>query len=328
MNRGLIDGGGRAVLWHNFYGSEHVSEEEVVATFEENAALLAARKNGNVLYHEILSFSAGHAAEGDALYRMVADVGQEYLRERAPDQLAYGVVHLDTGYIHLHLMLSANPVGRSERVRLSKEAFSEAQKKVERFTLERYKELGQTCIYDRERPLERLKTDVHEQAMKIRTGLPSRKEHLKASLHQLLEGAESIMELAELAKAAGFTFYQRGKSAGVIVREPGGRERKHRLSTLGVQEHYAATHARFSGRSQEQSRAPETCEAKSGKAASALQKEIKGLLRDDGEGPHLRSGDVAESVHREQTLRETLEKSRSRDSTRMPDDKERVDRGR
>ena len=245
MNRGIENGEGRSVLWHNFYGSERMSEEEIQRSFEENSKLLQDRKNGNILYHEILSFSAGHKARGDELYRMVADIGQEYLRERAPDQLGYGVVHLDTDHIHLHLMLSANPAGRSERVRLSKADFADVQKRIERFTLERYQALAQTRVYDRDRPKERLKTEMHEQAMKARTGKPSRKEEIKAKLHQIFERAESAGELARLLAAAGLAFYARGKSVGIIVQEPDGTERKHRLSTLGLLDHYDRINARL-----------------------------------------------------------------------------------
>ena len=245
MNRGIENGEGRSVLWHNFYGSDRMSEEEIRRSFEENAKLLQERKNGNILYHEILSFSAGHQARGDELYRMVADIGQEYLRERAPDQLGYGVMHLDTDHIHLHLMLSANPVGRSERVRLSKADFAEVQKRIERFTLERYQALAQTRVYDRDRPKERIKTDTHEQAMRARTGKPSRKEEIKAKLHQLFERARSADELARCLAAEGIAFYARGKSVGIIVQEPDGTERKHRLSTLGLLEHYDQTNARL-----------------------------------------------------------------------------------
>ena len=245
MNRGIEDGEGRAVLWHNFYGGDRTPEDQLLREFEGNAELLQARKNGNVLYHEILSFSAGHQARGDALYRMVADIGQEYLRERAPDQLRYGVVHLDTDHIHLHLMLSANPAGRSERARLSKADFADIQKRVERFTLDRYQELAQTPIYGRERPRERLKTDTHEQAMKARTGKPSQKEAIKAKLHQMFERAASIEELARFMASESLAFYSRGKSIGVIFRDQDGTERKHRLSTLGLEAHYERTNAQL-----------------------------------------------------------------------------------
>lgn len=245
MNRGIEDGEGCAILWHNFYGGERSTEAEILQEFEGNSKLLQERKNGNVLYHEILSFSAGHQAQGDDLYRMVADIGQEYLRERAPHQLGYGVVHLDTDHIHLHLMISANPAGRSERVRLSKSDFSEIQKRIERFTLDRYQELSQTQVYDKEKSQEKLKTQVHEQAMKARTGQPSQKEQIKTKLHQVFERATTIEELGKLLSAEGLSLYTRGKSVGVVAREADGTERKHRLSTLGVVEHYEQTNARL-----------------------------------------------------------------------------------
>lgn len=247
MTRGIEDEEGRAVLWHNFFGHEGIAESEILDTFESNATELRDRKNGNVLYHEMLSFSAGHTLSGETLYRAVADVGQEYLRERAPNQLGYGVIHLDTDHIHLHLLLSANEVGKSPRVRLSKKDFSDIQKRVERFTLERYPELGQSLVYDRGNQVtrEKLKTQVHEQAMKSRTGGRSRKEDLKSALHQVFERAQSRDELQTLADALGVQFYTRGKSVGVMVHDPDGTERRHRLSTLGLMEHYQMTEGRL-----------------------------------------------------------------------------------
>ena len=245
MNRGIDDDEGRAVLWHNFYGSEKTREDEVIKEFERNGALLQERSNGNVLYHEILSFSRGHKLGDEDLFRMVADIGQEYLNHRAPDQLGYGVIHRDTDHLHLHLMVSANRVGKPDRVRLSKKKFATTQQTIERFALERYPELAQTKIYGRERPREKLKTEVHEQAMKARTQTPSRKEALKAKLHQLFETAQSLDELGRLLTREGLRLYQRGNTIGVVVPEKLGVDRKHRLATLGVLAHYEATQQRL-----------------------------------------------------------------------------------
>ena len=88
MNRGIQEEDGKAVLWHNFYGTERTREEEIIREFETNSKLLKERANGNVLYHEILSFSRGHKLREDEISRIVADIGQEYLNERARDQLA------------------------------------------------------------------------------------------------------------------------------------------------------------------------------------------------------------------------------------------------
>lgn len=81
--------------------------------------------------------------------------------------------------------------------------------------------------------------------MKARTGKPSQKEALKAKLHQIFARATSIQELAKLMEGEGIAFYARGKSVGVIVRDLDGTERRHRLSTLGVVDHYEATNARL-----------------------------------------------------------------------------------
>ena len=245
MNRGIETEEGRAVLWHNFYGSDRTREDEIIQEFENNAQLLRERVNGNVLYHEILSFSPGHKLHEDEISRIVADIGQEYLNERARDQLAYGVIHQDTNHIHLHLMISANQIGKPDRVRLSKKEFSEVQKRIERIAIERYPELAQTKIYDRDRPREKLKTDVSEQAMKIRTKEPSRKELLKNKIHQLFERASSFEDLGRSSAIEGLRFYQRGKTIGVVVTEKDGTERKHRLSSLGVEEHYVSTNTRL-----------------------------------------------------------------------------------
>jgi hypothetical protein len=230
-----------SVLWHGFYGHAGMSQADIVHEFQANAALLKERKNGNVLYHEILSFSAGYRLRGEALSRAVSDIGQEYLRQRAANQMAFGAIHMDTDHIHLHLMISANEVGKRDRVRLSKKDFADIQKAVEAYTLAHYPELAQTRVYDKARESERLKTEVNEQAMKARTGAQSRKEALKAQLHQLFERAQSPQELEALLRAEGMTPYTRGKNQGVVLRDAKGQERKHRFSTLGLETHYLAT---------------------------------------------------------------------------------------
>jgi hypothetical protein len=123
---------------------------------------------------------------------------------RAPKQLAYGVIHRETDHLHLHLMISANEVERRNREWLTKAEFATVQKELEAYVLARYPELGQTLIYGREgQSKERLKTQAHEQAMKSRTGTQSRKEALKNQLHQLFERAQSADDLKRLLESGG-----------------------------------------------------------------------------------------------------------------------------
>lgn len=245
-----------SVLWHGFYGHAGMSNADIVHEFQMNAKRLKERKNGNILYHEMLSFSTGYKLEGQALTRAIADIGQEYLRLRASKQMAFGAVHFDTDHIHLHLLLSANEVGKPNRVRLAKKDFSDIQKAVEAYTLAHYPELSQTRVYDKDpsqkKSKERLKTQAHEQAMKARTGTMSRKEALKNRMHQFFEQAQSVEELKRLFEKEGVNLYTRGKSVGILFKEPDGQERRHRLSTLGLEEHYRATNARLEGMSKTQ----------------------------------------------------------------------------
>ena len=293
MNRDIDTGDGVAVLWHNFYGDRETATEEVIERFEANARLLRERKNGNVLYHEIVSFERGYQLDQETLARIAADIGHEYLRQRGADQLGYGVIHLDTDHCHLHLMISANRVDSPDRVRLSKAQFADVQKSVERYVREHYPELRQRVIYDKgpergqEPPgggtppepgdgrgnaasQERVRMSNREQAMHIHRGATSNKLDLAQRMHQLFERARSAEELAVLLKADNIRLYQRGKTPGLIITEPDGTERKHRLATLGLLPHYEATNARLQA-VQGQGRGAASHEAASLHRASAFR---------------------------------------------------------
>lgn len=230
------------VLYHNFYGHDRMRSEEIVREFRRNADNLSRRKNGNALYHEILSLKPGKAIDRETARRVMSDIGSEYLRRRASDQLAFGVVHRDTDHVHLHLCISSNGVGRCERERLSKREFSEIQKELESLVIERYPELGQTRVYDKSSSKEKVKTTSREQAAKTRTAGESRKETLARKIHAMLEMARSKEELDRAFEREGLKLYVRGKGFGVVDRDG----KKHRFSTLGTDLHFSAAVERFS----------------------------------------------------------------------------------
>lgn len=232
---------GDRVLFHNFFGHDRIRREEIVREFEENAGRLPKRRNGNALYHEILSFSAGHSVGREEARRILSDVGYEYLKLRAPGQLAYGTLHRDTDHLHLHLCVSANELGKPKRVRLTKREFSEIQKTLENLVRDRYPELNQERVYTKERGRDCVKTASREQAYKDRTGSASRKEGMAGLVHGLLEYARSRDELEALLAGHGFQLYARGKTVGLEA--PDGK--KHRLKTLGLDLHYSAALERF-----------------------------------------------------------------------------------
>lgn len=241
---------GEAAFSHNLCTGIHGRRDDIIREFEQNAARLRERKNGNALYHEVISLEAGAEIARESMVRILSEIGMEYVSRRAPLQMAFGMVHTDSKHVHLHMCISANDVGKPRRERLSKGAFSDIQKEMDALVRERWAELGQSQIYGRERSAERLKTTSAEQEMKRRRGEPSRKEDVKARVRGAFQTAGSAEELLSLLRAGGLEFYQRGKTAGVIDQETG---RRHRLSTLGVEAHYTETVARLfgSGRSAE-----------------------------------------------------------------------------
>lgn len=288
MERGTAE----VAFSHNLCSNPYGRRDDIIREFERNAEFLRARKNGNALYHEVISLQAGGDMSRDAACEALSEIGREYLYRRAPRQMALGMVHSDGPYLHLHICMSANAVGQSKRERLSRQEFAQVQKSVEDLVLVRWTGLGQGRVYSqvKERAADRLKNTAAEQEMRRRRGEPTRKEAVKAQVHGALERAASPDELVRLLGEAGLDLYQRGKTIGIVDRETG---RRHRLSTLGVEPHYAQTVARLTGRRADPHREDRAAAATTMKAAEAL--------RDEERNSGLHAANTARAGERERT---------------------------
>src|SRR5262249_36475067 len=110
---------GTAILQNFRTTSEDL--RKIHSEFLENFHLLPHRKNGNVLYHEILSFSD---LDRELITpSILEDLTRHYLSLRAPYALAYAKAHFNTGCPHVHLVISANDLGNTHRHRLTKAQF-------------------------------------------------------------------------------------------------------------------------------------------------------------------------------------------------------------
>ncbi len=228
-------------IGHNLYTHDRSTEQELIAEFEQNALHLPKRKNGNYLYHEVISFETNELSK-EVMDEIIIEIGELYLSERAPSQLAYGVIHRDTDKPHIHFCISANDLGEEKRKRLTKAKFAQVQKNLEHYVQEKFPELGDRLIYDKARDNEKSKTTSREQELKKRTGRASKKDLLKNKLHGLFELANSHKELESLLDKEGYNIYTRGKNVGIEQVETG---RKHRFTTLGVIEHYLSALERY-----------------------------------------------------------------------------------
>jgi len=224
---GYIDRGASQKTWrirHNLLARdpEHIRDE-----FVQNGDLLARRKNGVYLYHEIISITR---AEGISLERQKArlrEIAERYISERCPDNLVFGNLHDDQKHsLHYHLIISANPAGEAKRLRLSKGRFREIQVQLERHVLETMPELEQSTAIDKSRERDRLEETRKEQAEVTRN--PG---DIAEQVQAALTGSTDRTGLRLKLEALGMELYIRGNTPGVIDRASG---KKHRLKTLGL----------------------------------------------------------------------------------------------
>ncbi len=224
------EGGGNGTFARNLYhGGENTSL--VADQFHRNYRYLPKRRNGNALFHEVIVLeNQGHLSKPQQA-EILTDLAERYCSSRAPDQLAWGRVHFNSDYPHIHMMISSNGVRSHKRVRLDKATFAGVQRQVEGYGFERYPELSGRKVYDRTRTRENIKVTKNEGEMKRRSGEPSDKEKVAKAIGACFHHARDVEDLKSWLAVCGYDYYERGKTAGVKDQETG---RKYRLATLGL----------------------------------------------------------------------------------------------
>lgn len=233
---------------HNLYadGSQVAA---VKREFMANAEHCPPRKNGVLLYHEILSISEVDRHHVSA--EMLSDLARHYLSLRAPEALAYGAIHFDQNP-HVHMVISGNLRQRPEKLRLSRADFAQVKRDLEAYQKQRYPQLIHSLVFAKGRgheaepsPLpsslspspskENLKPTAGEQDRKRRLHrqgrkAPSQKEQIREQLLTALVASPSRPVFAERIGQADMMLYDRGgRLRGVIV-----RGKKYRFRTLGL----------------------------------------------------------------------------------------------
>lgn len=202
--------------------------EAVLGRFLDNARLLRTRKDGNVLFHEIISLQDTRTVPREELCRILYDLAHEYLNERALHLLAYGALHDDhQEHIHLHLMLSANEVGSENRFRLSKFRFHAIQHHCEAFLARHHPELAQKPVF----------LSAPDASAKNPSRVPAhlaRRQAIARTVGAILDQktTHTTLPLGQRLARAGFEVFERGEtSLGVICSETG---RRYRFAALGL----------------------------------------------------------------------------------------------
>lgn len=234
-------------LTHNLYAHRE-DAAAIVQEFESNHRHLKKRKNGNALYHEIIALDPDSRGTRKEKIAALRDLAQGYLQRRAPRQLAYGVIHTDTPYLHMHIVISSNEAGGSKRMRLPRREFNDIQRSIESYKLEKYPALGQEKYYNQERSSKRQTNRAQEMARHNRPA--THKQQLHETLKRIFAEAQSPEQLKKYLHNIDLTLYARGRSVG--VQTDGGR--RYRLATLGLMPFYLqmqASHDLLAARMQE-----------------------------------------------------------------------------
>ncbi len=219
------------VFVRNLYASGQ-DRAAVVGQFLGNHRYLPARKGGNALYHEVIVLEPQTHLPPEQVEEALHALAERYCERRAPHQLAWGRVHRDTDFPHIHLMISANAVRSDRRVRMERAYFAQVQRDLEAWRAAHLPALNARVIYGHEHTKDTPRQPIQEGEMVRRLREPSKKQMVHEQIKAVLVQAESREELKPLLQEAGYQLYQRGQSWGVLHVKTG---RKHRLKTLGLQ---------------------------------------------------------------------------------------------
>jgi len=212
-------------IYHNLYSRD---QDDVTDEFKQNSAYLKRRKNGNYLYHEVISITRSNKISLARQKEKLRDIVYDYVQQRAGKNLAYAAMHDDKeDNLHYHVIISANEVQSKKRFRLTKAKFDGIKKALENRVLENYPELEQKQIINKVAS-EKLSNKGAE--IKRRTGKTPQRDQVKAKLKSIFAYAKNKEELLRAFDKAGLDFYIRGNTPGVKDRQT---NRKHRLKTLG-----------------------------------------------------------------------------------------------
>lgn len=212
-------------LFHNVWSTD---VNEVAKAFRQNNKLKPKRKNGNVLYHEILSFSPLDSKE--LTKAKIADLVRKYIELRCPNCLVVAGLHREH-HSHVHLMISSNEYLSSKSHRLDKVQFRECQIKTEEYQIEKYPELKNSIVHIENKKKEKKQVD------KPKYKNETRKEQLKALIKKVFDEAKGKTDfIVKLKNNELFPYDRNGKLYGVWY-----KKERFRLSGLGIKTEHIRT---------------------------------------------------------------------------------------
>ncbi len=213
-------------------GSRNIAEE-----FLKNSEYLSKRKNGNYLYHEILSITLEQGVDMKYAKEALRELALEYIQKRCPRNMVYGCLHDDhADHIHYHLMISANERGESKRYWLTKKQLDDVKRHIETHCLEHYPDLKQRPVMTATNTEKKVSRKAAEE--KRRQGKLERHDRVRGMIFEAMAKTQNLDDFMDSLAEKNCRYYTRGKHYGVEVQHPDGKVEKYRFATLGIHEEY------------------------------------------------------------------------------------------
>ncbi len=219
-------------IYHNLHSA---NLDGIVKEFQENDQYRRKRKNGVVLFHEIIGF---HVENSDDLSPEILEkVARYFIHLRGENALCLAKVHVHENHIHIHFMFSANEVRSSKGLRLDNKQFRQIRLDMEEFQIENFPQLEQSIVYLNKWQKDRLvekdtsKTTDKEFQLKKRIGKGSQKDRVSQLVQECFSASSSRDDFFRRIIDHGISLYRyrNNKVNGVLF---GGR--KYRFRTLSI----------------------------------------------------------------------------------------------
>lgn len=244
-DRGRVRSDETFTIRHNLRSNE---ADGIVREFIENDTYRRKRKNGVVLYHEILSYSPKDAKNLDLT--ILEDIAQKFIELRGDRALCLAKPHIENKNVHIHFCFSGTEYHSPKVLRLDNVAFKQLRIDIENYQQEKYPELSDSIVYlnkwQKEQVIEQegLKMSDPEYQLKKRTGKKSDKEEVNELVQEAFSGSTSRDDFFQKLLEQGLELYKyRNKVNGLLW-----NGRKYRFRTLNISEKQLAQLQKGSGR--------------------------------------------------------------------------------
>lgn len=211
-------------------------DKDIVAEFSANAQKVKARKNGNYLFHEIISITKSPHLTLEQEKQRLFDIVQRYAQKRCEHNLVTGYLHDEkSNNVHFHLMISSNEIDSSKNQRLTKYEFDKVKKETEKYVIETYPELEQDILINATKEQKKQRQSNKAGEVKRKGGRLEKKEKITQTLRDVFSQSRSMNDVFTYLAEQNIEMYNRGNTIGFITKSD---NKKYRLKTLGLESEF------------------------------------------------------------------------------------------